>query len=117
MLEALNWYAIILLLGVLTLPISFLAFRHLPNRGYSFSKPLGLLLVSLLAWWLANLKLLEFTALTGWISVGLLALFSGSLGLFVPGLRKTFKDWFGQRHNLRNVVASELIFLGGYAGF
>ncbi len=115
MLEALNWYAIILLLGVLTLPVSFLAFRHLPDRGYSFSKPLGLLLVSLLAWWLANLKLLDFTALTGWLSVALLALFSGGLLLFVPGLRKTFKEWFSQRHNLKMVLASELLFLGGYA--
>lgn len=100
MFEALNWYAIILLLGVLTLPVSFLAFRHLPDRGYSFSKPLGLLLVSLLAWWLANLKLLDFTALTGWISVGILALFSGGLLLLVPGLRKTLTEWFHQRHNL-----------------
>lgn len=115
MLEALNWYAIISLLGLLTLPVSFLAFRHLPDRGYSFSKPLGLLLVSLLAWWLANLKWLDFTALTGWISVGLLAVFSGGLALFVPGLRATLKDWFTRPHNLKVAFASELIFLVGYA--
>ena len=115
MLEALNWYALILLLGVITLPVSFLAFRHLPDRGFSFSKPLGLLLVSLLAWWLANLKWFDFTALTGWLSVGLLALFSGGLLAVISGLRRDFKEWFRQRANLKTVLASELLFLAGYA--
>lgn len=115
MLEALNWYAIILLLGLLTLPVSFLAFKHLPDRGYSFSKPLGLLIISLLAWWLANLKWLDFTGLTAWLCVGLWGIFCSLLLMAAPGLRTAFKEWFSRPANLKLALTSELLFLAGYA--
>ena len=48
--EAITWWLTIEVIGVIAFPIAFLAFRFLPDRGYSFSKALGLLLISYLLW-------------------------------------------------------------------
>src|SRR4030042_4309607 len=50
MIPVLIWWLIIQVLGWITLPISMRFFRWLPDRGYAFAKPLGLLLVSYIVW-------------------------------------------------------------------
>jgi uncharacterized membrane protein len=44
------WWLIAQVLGWITLPITMRLFRWLPDRGYAFAKPLGLLLVSYIVW-------------------------------------------------------------------
>jgi YYY domain-containing protein len=44
------WWLIIQILGWLALPVAYRVFRWLPDRGYAFSKALGLLMVSYLLW-------------------------------------------------------------------
>ncbi|MBI2934953.1 MAG: hypothetical protein HYY29_05215, partial [Chloroflexi bacterium] len=58
MLQAVSWWAAIQVLGLMALPISFRVFRSLPDKGYAFSKMLGLLLFSYLAWLSASVKIL-----------------------------------------------------------
>ena len=41
---ALRWYFVVQLFGLAVLPLALRLFRHLPDRGYGVSKPLGLLL-------------------------------------------------------------------------
>ena len=48
------WYIVISVLGYITLPITFRLFIHLPDRGYAFAKPLGLLFVNYILWFLAS---------------------------------------------------------------
>ncbi len=48
--EALVWWLTIEAIGAIAFPIAFLAFRFLPDRGYSFSKMLGMFLISYLLW-------------------------------------------------------------------
>ena len=115
MIEVLSWYILIMLLGWLALPISFVIFGRLPDRGYSFSKPLGLLLGGLLAWWIGNLKIIGFQWYTCWVAVGLLELLSFLLLWFKPDLRKAMRDWFGRASNLRLALGSELVFLLAFA--
>ena len=50
MLESLVWWLTIELIGAVAFPIVFIFFRFLPDRGYSFSKVFGLLLLSYLLW-------------------------------------------------------------------
>jgi len=50
MIYILVWWLIIQFFGWLALPVAFRVFRWLPDRGYAFSKALGLLLVSYLLW-------------------------------------------------------------------
>lgn len=52
------WALALLLLSVLTFPITFVVCRNLADRGYGFSRVLGLLLVSWIVWILASTHLL-----------------------------------------------------------
>ena len=44
MLAVVSWWLIIEVLGLLALPVALRLFCHLPDRGYAFARPLGLLL-------------------------------------------------------------------------
>jgi YYY domain-containing protein len=48
--EVLRWWLVVQAIGVVSLPLTTFAFRTLPDRGYAFSKSLGLLLVCYGAW-------------------------------------------------------------------
>jgi len=50
MLEALTWWAAAMLVGLVAFPITFVFFNRLPDRGYAFTKVIGLLLVSYCLW-------------------------------------------------------------------
>jgi YYY domain-containing protein len=50
MIEALTWWVAIEAIGAIAFPIAFIAFRFLPDRGFSFSKILGLLLLTYFLW-------------------------------------------------------------------
>jgi YYY domain-containing protein len=58
--ELLKHWLVIQALGVLALPLSGLLLRALPDKGYAFSKSLGLLVVGYGAWLLAMLGLAPF---------------------------------------------------------
>ena len=59
MLYVLIWWFVLQLIGLAALPLAFRLFRRLPDRGYAFARPLGLLLVSYLFWLGASLGLLR----------------------------------------------------------
>lgn len=61
-LDILRWWLTIEALGLVAAPLTFVIFRRLPDRGYSFAKPVGILLTSYLAWLLAMLGLGSFGA-------------------------------------------------------
>jgi YYY domain-containing protein len=48
--SVLIWYFAVTLIGWITFPIAFVALRHFPDKGYAFSKVLGLLLIGYLYW-------------------------------------------------------------------
>ncbi len=50
MFEALRWYVVLQVFGIAVLPLALHFFRFLPDRGYAFARPLGLLLVGYLLW-------------------------------------------------------------------
>jgi len=50
MLDAVTWWLAVEMIGLIAFPVTFLFFRFLPDRGYSFSKVVGLLLLSYLVW-------------------------------------------------------------------
>lgn len=60
--EMLRWWLVIQSLGILALPLTGLLFQTLPDRGYAFSKSLGLLLTGYGAWLVAMLGLGSFSA-------------------------------------------------------
>src|SRR5437773_4389868 len=58
MAETFRWWIVVELIGLLGLPIAFLLFRRLPDRGYAFAKPLGIVLGGYLFWLFLNLHLM-----------------------------------------------------------
>ena len=57
MVYALLWYLILAGIGFALFPISFVVFKPLNDKGYGFSKSLGLLLWGVLFWWGSLLKI------------------------------------------------------------
>jgi YYY domain-containing protein len=50
MTEALSWWFIIQLVGLVAFPLAYGFFRRLPDRGWAFSKPFGILFLTYLFW-------------------------------------------------------------------
>ena len=81
------WWLSAQLIGALALPLTVWFFRRLPERGYSFARPFGLLLTGYGAWLLSMLGLGAFgRGLL--LLVGLLLLACGVMLLGRNGLRR-----------------------------
>lgn len=70
---AFRWYLVIQLFGLAALPIALRLFHSLPDRGYGFSKPLGLLLAGWVFWLLTTLGWLRNSAGGILVSLGIVA--------------------------------------------
>lgn len=70
------WWTALTLLGWVTFPLTLPTFRYLPDKGYAFSRVLGLLIFGYFAWLFGHLSyqpvllwgvLLFLMALSGWL--------------------------------------------------
>ncbi len=116
MIQILVWWLLITVLGWLALPTSMRIFRWLPDRGYAFSKALGLLFISYFLWIGASTGLLTndlggiliavllLTAISAWFY------FRGR-GTIIPELR-TFL-----REKWKMIATVEVLFLLALVGW
>lgn len=115
-----TWWLVLQLFGLVGLPLATWLFGPLPDRGYSFSKSLGLLLTGYGAWLIAMFGLGSF----GLPLVLLALLLPGGGGLLlaytrvgrpglaaVPGLLRAYL-----RRHWRGILAYELLFLAALVG-
>lgn len=113
LLAFLSWYVALTLLGAAALPLAFKFFRFLPDRGYTFARPLGLLVVCYLFWLLGTLGILPNAAVSLWVvAVGV-----GGAGLWWLGRAgwQELRGWL--REHWRVVVCVELTFLLAFAAW
>ena len=69
------WWLIVSGLGVVFTPLTFKLFPKFFDRGYAFSKIIGILIVSYVVWLLGSLKILQFVPEAVWlVVVGMIAL-------------------------------------------
>ena len=108
-LPVLAWLLLTEGIALLTLPIAMVVFRPLPDRGFLFSKILGLLLVGFLVWLLASLHWMAFSRAS--ISVALLGLALVS-ALVVARRRGEIQAFLRQRWPL--LLIGEAIFLAAF---
>jgi YYY domain-containing protein len=106
------WYLILEILGLITLPIAFRLFRWLPDRGYALAKPLGLLLTGYGLWVLVSFRFLRNTRIAVVFVVFLVA---AGAAYLVAQHQAEFRAFL--RHNRRVIVATELLFLVGFAAW
>ncbi|MEM7115576.1 MAG: DUF2298 domain-containing protein [Chloroflexota bacterium] len=103
---ALRWWAVLMLLGAVATPLAHMLFKPLADRGYAFSKMLGLLLVSYLFWILGSLGFLGNNV--GGIIVALLAVTGlSSWAVWQTGV-EPLRQWL--RENRRQILLTELVF-------
>jgi len=109
MLPVLTWWLLLEILGLAALPVAFRLFRSLPDRGYAFARPLGLLLTSYTLWLLVTFGALDNT----WGACVLIALGLAAAAWLLA--RAQIAELLGfLRQNLRLVVLYEVLFLGAF---
>jgi YYY domain-containing protein len=91
------WWLALLLLGCLAFPLVFATLRGLSDRGYIFSKLLGMLLLAYLAWLLACLQLVAFSHVSTVLVVGVL-LVSGTALFYAQ--RRAMAEFLRRRWRL-----------------
>ena len=110
LLAALRWWAALTALGLVALPLIYTVLRPLPDRGYAFVKPAGLLLVGYVFWLAGSLGLGANNG--GGILLALLIV--GGVSLLAYRRRAADDMPLGAwlRANRRTVIVSELLFAG-----
>ncbi len=113
----LAWWLWLEVIGLAALPLAFRFFRRLPDRGYAFARPLGLLLTSYVLWIGATFGLLRNSLGGALASLALVAVVS--LAYYLRGRREGEPGlWEWLRGHGRTVLAVELLFavaLGGWS--
>ena len=109
--DAIVWWIALQLLGLAAVPIAAVLLRALPDRGYTLSKPLGLMLTGWLAYIVAMLKIAQFDRLLVTLCLLVVAAFSVFL-LLRNGraLLYELRDHFSRPSTLRYVLVAELLF-------
>ncbi|MFQ5860175.1 MAG: DUF2298 domain-containing protein, partial [Dehalococcoidia bacterium] len=108
----LAWLLLVELISLAALPLAFLLFRPLPDRGYLLSKLLGILGVSYIAWLLASLGWMTFSRAS--VLAGLLLL--GGLSALVLAYRWREMAAF-VRQRWRLLLTGEAVFLVAFLVF
>ena len=110
---ALVWYLVIMLLGVIVYPLVRIVFHGLPDRGYPFSRLVGLVLAAYFVW-LAASTLFDFSRVT--ILVVLILLVLANAFLAYKQRRELYEEVKRNRRYFLNVellmLLLFLIFLG-----
>ena len=107
MVDALVWFLTIQLLGVVALPLTFTLFCRLPDRGYTLTKPLALVLYSYILWLLGMTHLLPNSQAT---IIAILVLGGVASGLVL--WRQWANIWTFLRAERQMLLIAEAVFLG-----
>ena len=109
-----SWYLVLQLMALAVLPLTLTLFPNLPDRGYAFSKSVGVLAVGFVFWLGYSYGLFRNEAGGAWLSVLLVAVASwvigrsGGLLAQIQAERKSPVNW-------RYILGVELIFLTFFA--
>lgn len=106
------WIVVAEVIALIVFPLAFIVFRPLADRGWLFSKGLGLLLLGLVVWLLSSLELMAFTRAA--VIAGAVALSLVNLVLLVlkwEEVRAFFKERW------KTLLVAELVFLAAFAAF
>jgi YYY domain-containing protein len=105
LLPVLIWWLTVEILGLAALPLTYRLFKNLPDRGYAFAKPLGILLTSYVLWIGASFGFLRNS--WGGIVFSILVVAVGSWWFYSRGSRRLASFL---RANRRMVMANEVLF-------
>src|SRR3984893_15621707 len=108
MLELLQMWALVEVLGIICLPLTFTIFKNLPDRGWAFTKIVGMALLAFCVW--LPLMTLQFLPFSQLFIAGVLLII---LAFNVIGYARIWKSVLQLiRTHLVYIIACELVFLG-----
>jgi len=110
MLAFVTWWLLIEVLGLAALPITFRLLRNLPDRGYAFARPLGLLLTTYSLWILVTFGFLRNT----WTAIVFLTL-ALAIVAWTWGDRADVLSFLRERRNW--VRVNEVVFLVAFGAW
>lgn len=100
-----KYWGTLLILGLITFPMTSLIMNKFDDRGWAFSKIFGLVLPAVILWNLSYLKILKFTSINAYIIIGIIAIINI---IILIKKRNSFKSL---KQNWSNIAILELIFL------
>ena len=106
------WIAVAQGIALIVFPMAFVVFRPLRDRGWLFSKGLGLLLLGLVVWLMSSLELMAFTRTAVILGAGIL--FLVNVALLIAKFEE-IRQFFKRNWNV--VLIAELVFLAAFAAF
>jgi YYY domain-containing protein len=106
----LAWLVVVWVIGLLAYPYAFVAFRQFTDRGYAFTKTLGVLAFAWLTWTLASYRALPFERTTMLLVLALMLV--GAAGI-VWFQRDAFAQFLRARWKL--LLGIEAVFLAFFA--
>ena len=112
MLNVLLWLAAVEIVGLAAFPIAYYLLPHLRDRGYSLSKPLGILILAYASWILSVLHILPSQQLT----VLLLLIAIGAASAWYARGRRDELLAFWRRERTA-IIAAEVVFLAMFFGW
>lgn len=109
---ALRWYLVVQAFGLAAMPLCLRLFRHLPDRGYGVSKPLGLLMAGWVFWMLVTLGWMHNTV--GGVLLALFIVAAAGSALYLTDRPETRSV---NGFSWRTVLATEVVFTLAFAGW
>ena len=111
--EAINWFLTVYLIGFALAPIAYLALPNLMDRGFGITRPIAMLVVGSLVWFLSLLKVLPNAGWSWWL-VALAVAFAGWAWILLTRRAELIK--FLRRRWLQ-LVLIEAIFIAFFVIF
>jgi len=120
MLPFLQWWFAVFCLGIIFMPLSGLLFNRLYDRGYLFSKTMGIAISGYIMWMLSALKIMRFTTASCIIAAGTGLVINIIILLYLRIKFKSAKRFTAQylnREKLRIFLSEELLFFAVFLIF
>ncbi|RME97802.1 MAG: hypothetical protein D6768_18855, partial [Chloroflexi bacterium] len=111
------WWLLLLFIGLIGWPLAFSLFRFLPDRGFTFIRPLGLLVSGYVLWLGATFRLLQNNpgGIVAALAVTLVAGLIWHRRQVAAGHSESLVAWL--RQQWRYALAVELLFALAFAGW
>ena len=107
--RVLLWWGTLLVIGVITMPLTYTMFSRFSDFGWAFSKSIGLALTAWLMWVLSSIKIMRFSQF-GCIFICLVVLILNGV-LYFFGYYKKGKKISVTLENVNSILCVEIIFL------
>ena len=102
------WWLALVVIGLISFPLVSRVCGKLPDKGYSISKLVGLVILTFLVWMFSSLNLLPF----GYISILISFLLLAALSLYLGRKNLRIANW-----PRKPIIISESVFAASFAIF